>query len=236
MPTPQVTQGPYYLDSGDDGRIIPAPLLRQVISEGKPGIPMRVELKILGPDCRPLPGLRVDIWHADAHGVYSGYAEQGDSLTVDAKGSHYCRGTQITDRAGDVMFDTIFPGWYRGRTMHVHVKVFSMGVPILTSQIYVPDAINEYIYLNAPDYVRGQQRDTVNATDRLLHRGGNTGLASIRDELNRYVVSAALVADPAARPVQGIRRPAVWPPAFGPKLEPEVRTKGFFPSKDRTPL
>jgi hypothetical protein len=54
-------------------------------------------------------------------------------------------------------------------------------------------------------------------------------------ELNRYVISAALVADLAARPVQGVRRPPIWP-AFGPRLEPQVRVGSFFLSRDRMPL
>ncbi|WNE97762.1 intradiol ring-cleavage dioxygenase [Streptomyces luomodiensis] len=39
----------------------------------------------------------------------------------------YLRGTQLTDRHGVVEFTTIFPGWYRGRCVHIHTKVHVGG-------------------------------------------------------------------------------------------------------------
>ncbi|MFB7332335.1 dioxygenase [Streptomyces adustus] len=39
----------------------------------------------------------------------------------------YLRGTWKTDRSGHVTFKTIFPGWYRGRCVHIHVKVHVDG-------------------------------------------------------------------------------------------------------------
>lgn len=35
----------------------------------------------------------------------------------------WLRGVQQTDEDGMVEFDTIVPGWYSGRTAHIHVKV-----------------------------------------------------------------------------------------------------------------
>ncbi|MBA6439196.1 intradiol ring-cleavage dioxygenase [Streptomyces sp. GMR22] len=39
----------------------------------------------------------------------------------------YLRGTQLTDRHGFVEFTTVFPGWYRGRCVHIHTKVHIGG-------------------------------------------------------------------------------------------------------------
>ncbi|MCD7440374.1 intradiol ring-cleavage dioxygenase [Streptomyces lincolnensis] len=39
----------------------------------------------------------------------------------------YLRGTWKTDRQGRVSFRTIFPGWYRGRCVHIHTKVHVDG-------------------------------------------------------------------------------------------------------------
>ncbi|RPE42356.1 protocatechuate 3,4-dioxygenase beta subunit [Streptomyces sp. Ag109_O5-1] len=41
--------------------------------------------------------------------------------------TRYLRGTWHTDRHGHVTFKTVFPGWYRGRCVHIHVKVHVDG-------------------------------------------------------------------------------------------------------------
>ena len=57
----------------------------------------------------------MDIWHADAAGVYSDESVEG------TEGLTYLRGYQVTDANGLVIFKTMFPGWYSGRTVHIHV-------------------------------------------------------------------------------------------------------------------
>lgn len=96
-PTPALTQGPYYL------RDVPQ---REDLREGLPGVPLRLLLRVRDRACRPLQGARVDLWHTDALGRYSG---------VNAPGT-FCRGWQATDERGEVAFLTLFPGWYPSRT------------------------------------------------------------------------------------------------------------------------
>ena len=104
---PEVTEGPYYFD----------PAMERVdITEGRPGIPMRVRLQVVDASCLPMPGARVDIWHCDATGIYSGYAGQGDDGSVDTTGETFMRGTQFADANGIVEFESVYPSWYRGRT------------------------------------------------------------------------------------------------------------------------
>ncbi|TGS57800.1 protocatechuate dioxygenase, partial [Mesorhizobium sp. M1D.F.Ca.ET.183.01.1.1] len=110
---PEVTEGPFYFDPK---------LERSDITEGRSGIGLAVRLQVVDASCRPLVGARVDIWHCDAQGHYSGYPGQGDGQDVDTSGQTFLRGWQKTGEGGVVSFATIYPGWYRGRTVHIHFK------------------------------------------------------------------------------------------------------------------
>lgn len=119
--TPELTAGPYYLDGH---------LARRDITEGRPGAPLELRVQVLAlPDCAPLGGAAVDIWHCDAGGEYSGF--NGNSLEATSAGGtndkRFLRGVQLTDDDGFATFSTIFPGWYEGRTVHIHLKVLEGG-------------------------------------------------------------------------------------------------------------
>jgi protocatechuate 3,4-dioxygenase beta subunit len=159
--TPEQIEGPFYLDKA---------LTREVISEGKPGVPLQLVLRVLGASasCAPIARVAVDVWQCDAFGIYSGY--EGVAIAprhlepVDDK--TFLRGTQLTDGAGGVRFRTIYPGWYTGRTPHVHLKL-RVGEKAATTQLYFPDEVTNAVYARAP-YDRHPGRDTTNATDRFL--------------------------------------------------------------------
>lgn len=163
--TPQATEGPYYFD----------PQLERVdIREDREGMPLDLALQIVAADdCGPISGARADIWHCDATGHYSGYARQGDERSSTA-GETYLRGTQFADTGGVARFRTIYPGWYRGRTTHIHFKVFFANATLVTGQIYFQDAISDRIYAEATPYnQRSATRDTWNADDGVLTRSGS---------------------------------------------------------------
>jgi hypothetical protein len=63
--------------------------------------------------CEPIRNAVVDIWQSDADGHYSGVDDNETFL----------RGAQVTNSSGIVEFLTIYPGWYQGRTVHIHAKV-----------------------------------------------------------------------------------------------------------------
>ena len=109
--TPEAGEGPFYLDPR---------LVRADITSGQPGAPLQVAMQVVrAGDCATLANARVDVWHADAVGLYSGYEKQsgvGGISPVAAVGKQYLRGTQFTDAQGNVQFRTIFPSWYGGRT------------------------------------------------------------------------------------------------------------------------
>jgi protocatechuate 3,4-dioxygenase beta subunit len=187
--TPQATQGPYWFDPK---------LFRADITEGKPGVPVRVALTVLGQDGAPLKGARVDIWHCDASGVYSGYEGQGDDHQTATKGQTWLRGAQLTDAAGVAAFKTLWPGWYEGRTPHIHAKVFLDARTALTCQLFVPDALSEYLYENVPAYKRPRKRDTLNSNDGIALQGGQAMVASIKETPTGYDVALTVAVDPAA--------------------------------------
>ncbi|WP_417206407.1 intradiol ring-cleavage dioxygenase [Antarctobacter sp.] len=201
MVLPEVTEGPYYFDPD---------MVRRDITEDRDGIPMRLHLQVVNADCQPVAGARVDIWHCDARGIYSGYRNTGTD--IDARGETFLRGTQTTGADGVTRFDTIYPGWYRGRTTHVHYKVFLDERTVLTSQIFFPDALSEYLFQSvAPYNERGQRRDTMNGTDWIAEQAGEGAFASIREQKSYYdaalVVGIAPAADSARSGAAGGRGP-----------------------------
>src|SRR5262245_33950864 len=113
--TPAETEGPYFVDE----RLQRSDLTADP-SDGsvQAGGPLRLKLNVLRTDgdCAPAAGVQVDVWHANASGAYSDEAANG---TVGRK---FLRGYQVTDTNGAVAFTTIYPGWYPGRTIHIHVK------------------------------------------------------------------------------------------------------------------
>jgi len=145
--TPEAGEGPFYLDPK---------LFRSDITSGQPGAPLELSMQVVrAGDCATLAGARVDIWHADALGLYSGYAKQsgvGGISTEPAVGKQYLRGTQFTDAKGNVQFRTIFPSWYGGRTPHVHFKVFLMNKEVVASQIFFPDEITKEVFAQWDPY------------------------------------------------------------------------------------
>jgi protocatechuate 3,4-dioxygenase beta subunit len=113
--------GPYPLDLTSD-----LSMFRRDITEGRPGLPLRVELAVVNVNdaCKPVSNARIDVWHTDKEGVYSGYAQPG----ANTVGQTFMRGIQITDTDGRASFDTIYPGWYGGRITHIHYQVYLNSV------------------------------------------------------------------------------------------------------------
>jgi protocatechuate 3,4-dioxygenase beta subunit len=153
--TPEAGEGPFYLDPS---------LVRSDITSGRPGAPLGLSLQVVREgDCAVLADARVDVWQADALGLYSGYPQQsgvGGVSTDVAVGQQYLRGTQVTDADGHVRFRTIYPSWYGGRTPHVHVKVFLGGNEVVASQIFFPDEINEDVFTTRDPYRRHASKRT----------------------------------------------------------------------------
>ena len=175
--SPELTQGPFATD-GDK--------LRRDVREGRPGLPLALHTTVLDVStCRPIRGAAVDIWHCDAGGTYSGFAREGTS------GRTFLRGIQKTDRNGLAIFKTIYPGWYPGRAVHIHVRVYLGGNIVHTGQLFFPDALTDAVYRRAPYRGRGS-RDTRNAADAIFRNGGSKSMLKLTKATTGYVGRIAM--------------------------------------------
>jgi protocatechuate 3,4-dioxygenase beta subunit len=169
--TPEMTEGPYY---------IAAEKMRRNITEGRPGVPLRLRLSVVDAStCAPIKGAAIDIWHADALGVYSGFGSGASSRT-------FMRGIQMTDVHGLATFDTVYPGWYQGRTVHIHVKVHLGGNVVHTGQLFFQDSLTDVVYKRAP-YDSRPNRTTTNATDSIFVNGGSKSLLTLAKNGTGYI-------------------------------------------------
>lgn len=212
--TPQSIEGPFYRDPW---------LVRSDIREGRKGVPLRLRLRVIEADCTALPDARVDVWHCDAQGIYSGYPGQGDSRAIDTSGETFLRGTQDTDKSGWVTFETIYPGWYPGRATHIHIKVFLDERTLLIGQIYFPDALNEFLYTQVPAYGgRKLERLTVNTNDGIAQEEDpeRRAFCAVKEEHERYVASLVIGVDRGADAKGLDRRPGSPPPTTTGGLPP----------------
>lgn len=170
---------------------------RQDISEGQNGLPMRLVLKVVDVDCNPIAGAEVDVWHTSADGFYSGEdsVQQCTLGDPEAIASRWMRGVQTTDEEGRVDFDTVFPGWYGGRTIHIHFQVRIGGTAYVTSQLFFDDALSDEIIASEPVYSDRGPRDTTNAEDGVIGGGdvGNVLLMTERQSDGAMLAWRALV-------------------------------------------
>jgi protocatechuate 3,4-dioxygenase beta subunit len=152
--TPEVTEGPYWVENA---------LTRRNITEGKAGVPLVLRFTVLNAKtCTPIRNADVEIWHCDALGNYS---------AVNGASSRFLRGHQKSNAAGRAEFLTIFPGWYRGRTPHIHMKVYVGGDTVHTGQIFFNETITRAVYRQSP-YARRGQYDTSHAEDNIFSQAG----------------------------------------------------------------
>jgi protocatechuate 3,4-dioxygenase beta subunit len=159
--TPEQADGPYYVD---------AARVRRDIRDGRPGMALLLRTTVVDAStCKPIRGAAVDVWHCDASGNYSG---------VNGNMDMFLRGIQRTDAKGLATFLTIFPGWYPGRTTHVHVMVHLGGNVVHTGQLYFPEAAVTAASKVRPYSSRGKP-DTRNAVDAIYRNGGKISLTRV---------------------------------------------------------
>jgi protocatechuate 3,4-dioxygenase beta subunit len=174
--TPELTEGPYYI-AGEK--------VRRDIREGHPGTLLTLRLRVLdASSCKPIKGAAVDIWHADAAGNYSGFGAGASSRT-------FLRGIQKTDATGLALFTTIYPGWYQGRAVHIHVKVHVGGRVVHTGQLFFSDTLTDAVYRAAP-YSSRPNRSMRNAQDSIFVNGGKRGLLGVTKADKGYVGAIAM--------------------------------------------
>ena len=174
--------------------------MRQDITEGNEGIALRLNVQVVTADCWPVAGARVDIWQCDAQGYCAGDPDIGSNQDQDMTGQTCLRGRQMADDHGIATFDTIYPGWYRGRTTHIHYNVYLDEKTVLTSQIFLPDSLSEYIYREHPAYTRPEERATI---DGIATQAGEGAYAATSEQKDRYIAALVVGVDPDAEWSEG---------------------------------
>lgn len=169
---PTETAGPFPLDLTAN-----TTYFRKNIKETKTGVPFNLKLKIIGAtNCAAMPNLRVNIWHCDKDGLYSGYSQ---SNNPGQAGLTYLRGYQFTDANGIAEFETIFPGWYSGRICHIHFQVYVSSSYAAISQFTFDIAKKQAIYAaNSSLYTNGADPTTL-ASDNVFSDGYSYQMATL---------------------------------------------------------
>jgi protocatechuate 3,4-dioxygenase beta subunit len=227
--TPEETAGPYYLNCG---------LLRRDITDGYPGVPLLISMTVVdAATCAPVTGAALDVWHCNALGEYSGYTSMGiggaggdtgsqpaprPSATPAPAGGHvsptdhltFLRGVQFTDHRGLGEFQTLYPGWYEGRAVHIHLKVhiggqvrarYAGGHVAHTGQLYFPEQTTEEVARLEP-YRSNSVARVQNQNDAYFTAGGDSGVLTLRPPRPDSPLAHGLVAaivlgvDPSAVP------------------------------------
>jgi protocatechuate 3,4-dioxygenase beta subunit len=134
--------------------------------------------------CSPIKGATVDVWHADASGVDSGFGSGVASRT-------FMRGIQPTDSHGPARFTTVYPGWYRGRAVHIHVKLHVGGTVVHPGQLFFEDAITDAVYKMQP-YAKRPNRDTRNSDDSIFVNGGKRSMLALTKRGPVWIGSLAM--------------------------------------------
>lgn len=165
---------------------------RADVSEGWTGLPVRLMLKVVDSACAPLAGVTVKIWHTNLAGSYSGETPNPTMCLANQaySAADFFRGVQTTDASGVVGFDTCFPGWYRGRAVHVHFQVKQGATSYRVSQLFFPEAVTSAVFASHAEYVAYGQPDTTFSNDNII-----AGIASA--DRDRHVLTVARMTDGA---------------------------------------
>jgi len=188
---PEQMEGPYFVDEKLNRTDI-----RSDPSNGrmKAGAPLALTMlvsRVAANECRPIPGAQVDLWQCDAGGIYSDVQDP----QFNTVGQKYLRGFQTTDARGAVRFLTVYPGWYPGRTVHLHFKIRTdpkaqRGYDF-TSQLYFDDALTDRVHASEP-YVSRGKRDARNRDDEIFRRGGDQLMLDVTQSGGTYSASFAI--------------------------------------------
>ncbi|WP_242436096.1 intradiol ring-cleavage dioxygenase [Streptomyces sp. Root369] len=170
--TKEMTEGPYYLD----GQYV-----RADITEDKTGFPLKLALTVVDDDtCATISNALVEIWHCDALGEYSGYV--GNNGHNEPDSGTFLRGGVLTNASGVADITTVYPGWYRGRCVHIHVKVhvnvtltsdgsFTGGTELHTGQLFFDETVTARVGALSPYSANTVTRTTL-AQDSIYDDGG----------------------------------------------------------------
>jgi protocatechuate 3,4-dioxygenase beta subunit len=120
---PEVTEGPYYVS----GEFIRSDVREKTLQTG---IDLLLDTQVIDvATCEPVPNVMIDLWYANATGVYSGVVTpgNGNSDVQSNINTIFGRGLQPTNKDSVAQFTTFYPGHYFSRTQYVHVATHVNG-------------------------------------------------------------------------------------------------------------
>lgn len=150
---PKLTEGPVFVDDDLNRSDVRSDPSNGAISEGTQLDLTFSVSRIANGTCMPLADAQVDIWQCDANGIYSDTSELG----MDTVGQKFLRGHQSTNENGIAHFTTIYPGWYEGRAVHIHIKIRTEDGYDFTSQVFFEDTLTDEVFAQAPYNSRGER-------------------------------------------------------------------------------
>lgn len=116
--TPQVPRAATYRDG--------APARTSLIEPGLAGTRLTLSGTVSGLTCGRIKGATIEIWQADARGVF------------DMAGQRL-RGHQLTNAEGGYRFETIVPGAPARRARHIGVRIIVPAKADYATEIFFPD-------------------------------------------------------------------------------------------------
>jgi protocatechuate 3,4-dioxygenase beta subunit len=195
---PEQTEGPFFVDKVLERSDIRNDPATGRISVGAPLALRFVLSKVTSTGaCAVLPGAQVDIWHCDALGLYSDVSDR----SANTAGQQFLRGHQVSDEGGVVRFSTIYPGWYRGRAVHIHFKIRVPGdggrTDEFTSQLYFPDELTDRVHAAQP-YAANKGQRLLNSRDMIFREGGTQLILPVVEQDGGYTAAYRIAMRPGS--------------------------------------
>jgi protocatechuate 3,4-dioxygenase beta subunit len=222
-------QGPFFIhesERADDIELFRQDIRGRYDEAAEPGVEMQLHVRVLDAtsgacNAAPVSGLEVYIWHTDGQGYYSGFGNPGDQRPDEPYAGvpnqndldntdRFCRGAQMTDENGVVSFRSIFPGWYNGRDVHIHLlalrpgsasrgrEAYTGGEHVFTTQFYFDPAFTDRVHRSGEPYLR---RTALSAYEGSIQpdEPGNSGLrAKATFEDGVVIAQMQILLDPSA--------------------------------------
>jgi len=190
--TPEGEEGPYFVNDSATGFVRSDIRANLDGTNVQSGIPLTLNVYAYDSQngCAAMANVQVDIWHCNASGIYS--AEDVENTS----GETWLRGYQLTDSNGLATFSTIIPGWYAGRTTHIHLRIRSSYDSTTTggtntTQLFFPQDVIDTINTTISPYSGEGANPTTNATDHVYtgEVSGATLLTLSGDTTNGYTAT-----------------------------------------------
>ena len=161
--------------------------------DDRSGIRFRLQVIVMDvTTCSPIANAAVTLWHCDALGIYSHYIQASQNVqNPQPDNSTFLRGIQLTNASGVATFDTIYPGWYNGRTTHMHVKVhlggtylnetsyYSGATYVHTGQLFFNDSLTDLVNQQSP-YKNKTGSRMQNSQDQIYASTGGVTLMNVQ--------------------------------------------------------